>query len=294
MKCIKGGSAWLLVGAGVNALLADKGGLATLPYGLLDLVFLPASLVLVVAAASADLTGERFGLRGRAHVALGEWSFALYLLQMLVITAVIQVVNDDLPFAVGVALLVGVIVVCVVLSGLVFRFFDRPVERRLRRTLLPAVPKEAASRMYSWKSGDLEHDEAHIRVLPRARRGRSQSRRSVVIHDGGELTQLEADGLRVHAPLLCEGIDEVVLDTGDGDQEPLDVDGVLASFGVDAGCKDLEAVESLQDTVEGALLLRIRGIGSIDVVEVDEGVGDRADGSVHVSSCTGQYRLGPR
>lgn len=125
---------WYAVVAAVNALLADRAGLATLPYGLLDLVFLPASLVLVVAAASADLTGARFGLRGRAHVALGEWSFAMYLLQMLVITAVIQVVGDAVPLAVGIALLVGVIVVCVALSGLVFRFFERPVERCLRRS----------------------------------------------------------------------------------------------------------------------------------------------------------------
>ena len=128
---------WYVVLAGVNALLSDKVGLATLPYGLLDLAFLPASLALVVAAASADLTGAQFGLRGRAHVALGEWSFALYLLQMLVITAVLQVVGNDVPIAVGAALLVGVIVVCVTLSGLAFRFFERPVERRLRRSLLP-------------------------------------------------------------------------------------------------------------------------------------------------------------
>jgi len=134
---------WYVVVAGGNALLAERVGVATLPYGLLDLVFLPASILLVVAAASADLTRVRSGLRSRAHVALGEWSFALYLLQMLVITAVIQVVGNDVPLAAGVGILVGVIVICVALSGLVFRCFERPAERLLRRTLLSRRPVAA-------------------------------------------------------------------------------------------------------------------------------------------------------
>lgn len=132
------GAAWYALLALANSVLAGRLGLSTLPYGLLDLAFLPVSVALIVAAASSDLFGAGAGLRDRVHVALGQWSFALYLIQMLVITAVVHLVGDDeVSTTTGLLLFAWVIVACVALSGLVFIFLERPAERLLRRVLLP-------------------------------------------------------------------------------------------------------------------------------------------------------------
>jgi len=136
------GAAWYALLSLANSVLAGRLGLNTLPYGLLDLAFLPVSVALIVAAASSDLLGAGAGLRGRVHVALGQWLFALYLIQMLVITAVVHLAGDDeVSTAVGLMLLAWVIVACIALSGLVFSFLERPAERLLRRALLPQRPK---------------------------------------------------------------------------------------------------------------------------------------------------------
>ncbi|WP_181427398.1 acyltransferase [Curtobacterium sp. MCPF17_011] len=131
------GAAWYALLALANSVLAGRVGLSTLPYGLLDLAFLPVSVALIVAAAASDLFGLGTGLRGRVHVALGQWSFALYLIQMLVITAVVHVFGEKSSTGTGLPLLGWVIVTCVALSGAVFRFVERPAERMLRQALLP-------------------------------------------------------------------------------------------------------------------------------------------------------------
>lgn len=137
---------WYVLVAAGNAIAASRLGVGTLPYGLLDLVFLPASVLLVIAAASADLSGAVFGLRGRVHVALGEWSFALYLIQMIVITAVLEVVDDDLPIGVGLLVLLAVIAVNIAMSGVLFTFVEKPAERRLRSVLIPKPVSLVAGR----------------------------------------------------------------------------------------------------------------------------------------------------
>ncbi len=88
---------------------------------------------LIVAAARQDVEGRPSGLRHGLLVRLGHWSFALYLLHLTVIFALRQILGPQVPSNTNVVDLVLVTVGCVVLSGLLFSWIERPVERWLRR-----------------------------------------------------------------------------------------------------------------------------------------------------------------
>ena len=131
---------WYAVLAAVNWLVGvvapPLGGVAGLPLGALDFLFLPAALGAIAAVATADLSGSAPGrLSGRWHLRLGQWSFALYLTQTLVINAVAARVGGGRS-ASSAAVWIGTVLVCVALAAIVSLSYENPLERRLRRRLL--------------------------------------------------------------------------------------------------------------------------------------------------------------
>lgn len=111
--------------------LLTLGGPSVLPYVVADLWMLPAFAAVIVSAAVGDIRGDGKPLWSPALVRLGQWSFALYLVHELVIKISDRFIDPLplLPASVGSLL---VLAVSVGLSGLLFEFFERPVEKRLR------------------------------------------------------------------------------------------------------------------------------------------------------------------
>ena len=112
-------------------------------------VMLPVLYGLVItAAAQLDLAGAPSFLRDRAMVRLGEWSYALYLIHATVIYALIKLIGarSSVQYT-NVVWLVGVSVVCIVVSAALYRFFEYPVEAWLRafqKRRVAAAPVVAA------------------------------------------------------------------------------------------------------------------------------------------------------
>lgn len=120
---------WGVMHAGVH--LGDTKGL---PLGVLDLAYLPMTVLLIAAAAASDIAGLPSALRGRWMVSLGKWSFALYLIQMIVIAPVTKFAQPGVSWL-GAFLLVGTILVCIAMSALLYRFIERPLESGMKQRL---------------------------------------------------------------------------------------------------------------------------------------------------------------
>lgn len=104
--------------------------------------------LLIVVAAETDMSGRRSFLRHRAVVKLGEWSYAFYLVHALLVRALgVYVDGHDEGLATRGALGVLVVLVSWGLAAALYRFVERPMERRLRKprstadqvVVLPAV-----------------------------------------------------------------------------------------------------------------------------------------------------------
>lgn len=113
---------WRLV---VNPVVPDYAPMIKLLFGW----FLPVVYMVVIgAAATADLAGKRTGMKNRATVIGGEWSYAFYLAHATVLYGYHHVVNRPL----GAADAVGVFVAVVIAAGLLHLGVEKPCERRLR------------------------------------------------------------------------------------------------------------------------------------------------------------------
>lgn len=136
---ILGGTGYALL-ASINWFFAEYGpslgGSAGLPLGVLDLLYLPFVCVLIAAAAGADLAGARTPLAGVWHVRLGQWSFALYLVQILVVAFVAEMIPvPEVLSVAGLLALLVTMVVCVVISAALFYWFEKPLESALRKRI---------------------------------------------------------------------------------------------------------------------------------------------------------------
>ena len=105
---------------------------------------LAAAYILVIAAAAdADVRGRRSPLRSRPMVWLGEVSFAFYLVHVFVIMTILRVTGDwgtGLPGWWGPAAVIGFLALTLGLAALVHRFVEQPMMRRLApRRSPPAV-----------------------------------------------------------------------------------------------------------------------------------------------------------
>ncbi|HEY8736475.1 MAG TPA: acyltransferase [Candidatus Dormibacteraeota bacterium] len=98
-----------------------------------DLVLVFPFTFLVAAAAASDLRGGTLLGRWRFMVRLGDWSFALYLVQAPVLFVSYQMrIRTGHPGPPGWWGLAVYVVACVALSGLLYHLYERPIERRLR------------------------------------------------------------------------------------------------------------------------------------------------------------------
>jgi mycarose O-acyltransferase len=118
-------------------------------YGLTALLCVPLGLVIANGAVS-DCAGRRTGLSSRAWVWLGEVSFAFYLWHRLVLTVGHDLLGAGQAWSTPVALAISALLfaVTLVLSGLSFTVFERPVMRRFgtsRRSGSHAAVRDARS-----------------------------------------------------------------------------------------------------------------------------------------------------
>jgi peptidoglycan/LPS O-acetylase OafA/YrhL len=111
-------------------------GAAYLPYNLrfIGVTVVPLALV-IAAAAAADARGRPTIASARWAQRLGRWSFAFFLVHHLVIRVYLaeRPLPTQLPSALGVGALL--LVVAVAIAALIHRFWELPLERRLRDRL---------------------------------------------------------------------------------------------------------------------------------------------------------------
>ncbi|WP_247673194.1 acyltransferase [Micromonospora sp. C51] len=111
---------------------------------------LAAAYVLVIAAAAdADVHGRRSPLRSRTMVWLGEVSFAFYLVHVFVIMTILRSTGDwgtGLPGWWGPLAVIGFLLLTLGLAALLHRYVEQPMMRRLApsRPPRPGPPGAAA------------------------------------------------------------------------------------------------------------------------------------------------------
>ncbi|MCX4385635.1 acyltransferase [Micromonospora peucetia] len=98
-----------------------------------------AYILVIAAAADADVRGRRSPWRSRPMIWLGEVSFAFYLVHVLVMITVLRLTGDwgaGFTGWWGVAVVIGFLLVNLALAGLLHRFVETPMMRLLtpRRT----------------------------------------------------------------------------------------------------------------------------------------------------------------
>lgn len=121
------------VSAGLVAVAYLAAGHVPPPWGWVAWMVGPLAL-LVAALAAADVRGGRGLLRRRSLIRLGELSFGFYLVHQPVIRLGTRFFGGDLHTAAVVAVAAGMLLASVGLAWLLFRFVERPMERRLRPT----------------------------------------------------------------------------------------------------------------------------------------------------------------
>ncbi|QYB02799.1 acyltransferase [Rhodococcus sp. USK10] len=104
------------------------------PMGVIDLVMMPFLAALIVAAAVRDTRKGGGVLTHPALVALGQWSFALYIVHELVIRVADQFIRVDNAGGEW-ARALGCVVLSIGLAAALFRLVERPLERGLRHRL---------------------------------------------------------------------------------------------------------------------------------------------------------------
>jgi peptidoglycan/LPS O-acetylase OafA/YrhL len=92
----------------------------------------PVFALLVMAAAQADLEGERTPLRDPWSLRLGHWSYCWYLLHGIVIQVWSALDMGSGGLNSGIAAWVAIVVVSLALAGAMFSWWERPAERWLR------------------------------------------------------------------------------------------------------------------------------------------------------------------
>lgn len=115
-----------------------------LPAFLVSVLFYPVALLLIGGCAGREFLGDRSVLGSRTHVALGEYSFAFYLLHVPIIT----LFERMWPNTNSAALLVMITATSIASAALAYQFIERPVERRLRSwwraSSMQSAPLEAS------------------------------------------------------------------------------------------------------------------------------------------------------
>ncbi|GAA1469902.1 hypothetical protein GCM10017607_11320 [Microbacterium thalassium] len=96
-------------------------------------------VVLIVAAAQADIAQESSVFRNRWIVRLGEWSFAFYLIHQMVIRTLAATFGLQTNWSGAIAMALGAAAAAVTLSAALYHSVELPLERWIRRTRLPRL-----------------------------------------------------------------------------------------------------------------------------------------------------------
>jgi peptidoglycan/LPS O-acetylase OafA/YrhL len=103
-------------------------------HGIEDGFMLPAWLLLIATACTADLAGRRGVLTSRSLLRLGEWSFAFYLTHLILLNVVDRAVDgiDEWSLLGRLAIDVGFLGLAIAVAAAAYYAVERPLERRLR------------------------------------------------------------------------------------------------------------------------------------------------------------------
>lgn len=100
--------------------------------GFVEALMLPSIVMLIVAAARTDVSGSRT-LWGRPFlVALGQWSFGLYLVHFGLLGIVKEVAPTPLGAAATLVCTVGFLAIATIVAACVYYTVERPAERIIR------------------------------------------------------------------------------------------------------------------------------------------------------------------
>lgn len=133
----------LMYAAIMGATLVVLGDPERLPYFVADLWMLPGFVAIIAAGAAGDLRGDAGFVRSDLVVRLGQWSFALYLVHEIVLKAAAPIVGDAPP-AIAYTAVAIVVVISVAASGILYEWFERPIEKKLRGLLPQASDTKPA------------------------------------------------------------------------------------------------------------------------------------------------------
>jgi len=97
-------------------------------------------LLLIGSAANADLAGRRTLMSWRPLVKLGEWSFAFYLVHLIVLRVVIAMNERTFMLPWWATSLIALLLGLILAAGL-FEFLEKPLERRFRPTPMKVSPE---------------------------------------------------------------------------------------------------------------------------------------------------------
>ena len=97
-------------------------------------LFIVPMVVLLLSMASYDLNRNSQQKGRDLLVRLGDWSFGLYMIHPLILAFAVRVLHvrpsDSLPQSLATEIVF--VVICVLASGAFYRFYEMPLERRLR------------------------------------------------------------------------------------------------------------------------------------------------------------------
>ncbi|MER5552996.1 acyltransferase [Streptomyces sp. NPDC002793] len=103
------------------------------PYSASQLLSAPLFVLLVAAAATADLEGRRTGFSGAWSIRLGHWSFAWYLFHEIVIRALVAWLGRPTTQVETVRIWLLTLAISLVLAAAAYHWVEHPLERLLRR-----------------------------------------------------------------------------------------------------------------------------------------------------------------
>jgi peptidoglycan/LPS O-acetylase OafA/YrhL len=135
----------------------------------------PYSMVLLTAA-STDIDGHPTWLHNRWMVRLGTWSYSFYLVHMSVLTVVERFTGKTHSTLLAAGLIALTFPLATVAAGLLYRFVEVPLERRLRNPRRRATAEvKAAGAGYRGQPDDRTHLGAPIpAIAQKPKRSRHQ------------------------------------------------------------------------------------------------------------------------
>lgn len=118
-----------------------------LPRELVSSAFIPVVVTLIWAVVAAEQAGGVAWLRSRPLLKLGEWSFALYLVHMLVIRPISDQLGQPIPGYLPLGWGLVACALALILSTMFSEGIEKPLERLMRAPRTTDAPVVAADPM---------------------------------------------------------------------------------------------------------------------------------------------------